>query len=145
MLWSFLSQLVRKVRESLASIDDLQPRIRDIVRGSYEEAVETAFYFAIALAGAALFCSFFIKEKPLNRRRRHTYQQGLLTRLYQQQQTTRHRSVTPTQITARNVKARKVQVEISKHSRSEYHVNEHLVSQEEGKTMMERMNDADKF
>lgn len=61
-------QLVRRVRESLAALDDLPPSIRTIVRGSYEEAIEVAFYFAIALAGLAAVCSFFIKEKTLVRR-----------------------------------------------------------------------------
>ena len=46
-------QLDRKVRESLASIDDHKPQIRDIVRGSCEAVLEAAFYLAIALAGAA--------------------------------------------------------------------------------------------
>ena len=70
-LWVFtlLPQIVRRVRESLSYVDELDPATRAVVRGSYEDAVHVTLWFAAILAGAAAFFSFFIKETPLTRPR----------------------------------------------------------------------------
>jgi hypothetical protein len=62
-------QIVRRVRESLSYVDELDPATRAIVRGSYEDAVHVTLWFAAILAGAAAFFSFFINETPLTRPR----------------------------------------------------------------------------
>ncbi|EPQ50445.1 hypothetical protein GLOTRDRAFT_108627 [Gloeophyllum trabeum ATCC 11539] len=60
-----IDEIARRVRESLAYVDKLQPRIRAIVRQSYDEAVPAAFWFSVATGSAALIATFFIKEKVL--------------------------------------------------------------------------------
>jgi hypothetical protein len=69
---SHFLQIVRRVRESLSYIDELDPVTRTIVRSSYEEALHTSLWFLVILAAASSFFSFFIKETPLVR----TQQQG---------------------------------------------------------------------
>ncbi|KAF7973860.1 hypothetical protein HWV62_14066 [Athelia sp. TMB] len=59
--------IIDHVTESLNYIDTLPVGIRAIVRTSYEEAVHSAMWFAVALAVAAAVFSFFIKETPLAR------------------------------------------------------------------------------
>ncbi|KDQ49637.1 hypothetical protein JAAARDRAFT_200645 [Jaapia argillacea MUCL 33604] len=63
-----IDQIVRRVRESLNYIDELEPNIRSIVRTSYDEALPAAFWFAVVTAGAALVSSWFIAEKALTRK-----------------------------------------------------------------------------
>ncbi|TFK47620.1 MFS general substrate transporter [Heliocybe sulcata] len=60
-----IDEIARRVRESLTYVDELQPRIRAIVRQSYDDALPIAFWFSLVAAGAALTASFFIKEKIL--------------------------------------------------------------------------------
>ncbi|KAF7979488.1 hypothetical protein HWV62_42327 [Athelia sp. TMB] len=59
--------IIEHVTESLNYIDTLPAGIRAIVRTSYEEAVHSAMWFAVALAVATAVSSFFIKETPLVR------------------------------------------------------------------------------
>ena len=61
-------QIARSVRSSLSSIDELDPSIRTIVRGSYEEAIQAAFWLALAFSIAGTISSFFVREKPLRQR-----------------------------------------------------------------------------
>jgi len=58
---------MRRVRESLGYVDQLEPVTRAIVRNSYAEALHVSLWFSVALAAAAVFFSFFIKEKPLTK------------------------------------------------------------------------------
>ncbi len=65
--FSFL-QIIKRVRESLKSIDELSPTLQAAVRGSYDEAIHVTFYFAVAMAACGLLASIFIKEKSLAQR-----------------------------------------------------------------------------
>jgi hypothetical protein len=58
-------QIVRRVRESLTYLEELDPATRDIVRGSYETALQATFWFSVVVSGLCLFSSLWIKEKPL--------------------------------------------------------------------------------
>ncbi|KAH6908827.1 membrane transporter [Coprinopsis sp. MPI-PUGE-AT-0042] len=60
-----VDEIVRRVRESLDYLNELDEVTRGIVRGSYETAIQTALYFAITVGTLALVSSFFIKEAPL--------------------------------------------------------------------------------
>ncbi|KZT20836.1 MFS general substrate transporter [Neolentinus lepideus HHB14362 ss-1] len=60
-----VEEIARRVRESLTYVDELQPRIRAIVRQSYNDAVPAAFWFSLFMTGVALISTFFIKEKIL--------------------------------------------------------------------------------
>ncbi|KAH8115855.1 major facilitator superfamily domain-containing protein [Phellopilus nigrolimitatus] len=64
-----VDDIVERARASLASISSLPPAIQAIVRASYAEAVRTAFLFAFVLACSAFLCSFFVREKPLARKK----------------------------------------------------------------------------
>ncbi|VDB92534.1 unnamed protein product [Peniophora sp. CBMAI 1063] len=61
-----VDEIVRRVRETLAYIDELPADTREIVFASYAGAVETVFTFCTVLAVCAVICSFFIKEKHLD-------------------------------------------------------------------------------
>ncbi|KAI0037156.1 MFS general substrate transporter [Vararia minispora EC-137] len=58
-------EIVRRVREALSYIDELDPASRAIVRSSYGMALQTTFYFALACATCSFISSFFVKEKPI--------------------------------------------------------------------------------
>jgi len=58
-------EIVRRVRESLSYIDELDPATQAIVRGSYAEAVHVTLRFTIGLSVCAVIASAFIKEKSL--------------------------------------------------------------------------------
>jgi hypothetical protein len=68
---SWPPQIVRRVRESLRYVDELDSVTRAIVRSSYEDAIHVMLWFMVALAAAAAFFSFFIKEKSLATPRGH--------------------------------------------------------------------------
>ncbi|KAF8960437.1 member of the major facilitator superfamily [Flammula alnicola] len=63
-----VNEIIRKVRESLKYMDELDPYTQSAVRGSYEEAIHVTFWFSVILAACGLLSSVFIKEKPLARR-----------------------------------------------------------------------------
>ncbi|EJD00158.1 MFS general substrate transporter [Fomitiporia mediterranea MF3/22] len=63
-----VDEIADRARSSLASLASLPPKIQDIVRGSYAEAIRSAFIFSVVLAALALVSSFFIREKPLVRK-----------------------------------------------------------------------------
>ncbi|TFK33386.1 member of the major facilitator superfamily [Crucibulum laeve] len=58
-------EIVRRVRESLSYVDELDPITRAIVRCSYEQAIHVALWFSVIMGFFALLSSLFIKEKPL--------------------------------------------------------------------------------
>ncbi|KAF8157219.1 member of the major facilitator superfamily [Crassisporium funariophilum] len=62
---SDVDEIVRKVRESLHYLDELDPLTRAAVRGSYEEAIHVTLWFSVAMAACGFASSLFIKEKPL--------------------------------------------------------------------------------
>ena len=62
-----VDEIIRLVRESLSSIDALDPSTRVIVRSSYEDAIHATLWFTVGLAGCAAFFSVFIKETTLVR------------------------------------------------------------------------------
>jgi predicted MFS family arabinose efflux permease len=63
-------KIIRKVRESLSYVKELDPPTRIIVRGSYEQAVHATLWFTVALAACAALSSLFIKEVSLLSRSR---------------------------------------------------------------------------
>jgi len=64
-----VDEIVRRVREALSYIDELDPDTRVIVRGAYESSLQTTFWFATAVAGCGVLSSFFIREKALAHKR----------------------------------------------------------------------------
>jgi len=62
-----VEEIIRRVRESLSNIDKLKPSDRAAVISSYSDGVQVALWFTVALAGVAVFCTPFIKEKALAR------------------------------------------------------------------------------
>lgn len=60
-------EIVRRVRQSLEYIKELEPATREIVRFCYRSATSSAFGVAIGLMGCGLLASFYIREKKLNR------------------------------------------------------------------------------
>jgi len=63
-----VAELIRRIRESLDYVDQLDPETQAHVRTSYEGALFVAFCFALALSFLTVICSIFIKEKPLVRK-----------------------------------------------------------------------------
>ncbi|PPQ68736.1 hypothetical protein CVT24_007563 [Panaeolus cyanescens] len=63
-----VDEIIRKVRESLDYLNQLDPERRAIVRSSYNEAIHVTFWFSVGLAACALVSSLFIKEKNLANR-----------------------------------------------------------------------------
>lgn len=69
LLTNFLHwQIIKRVRESLKYIDQLDSTTQAAVRGSYEEAIHVTFCFSVAMAACGLLASVFIKEKSLVQR-----------------------------------------------------------------------------
>ncbi|KAJ3500673.1 hypothetical protein NLJ89_g9689 [Agrocybe chaxingu] len=60
-----VDDIIKKVRESLKYLDELDPYTRAVVRTSYEDAIHVTFWFSVALAACGLVASVFIKEKNL--------------------------------------------------------------------------------
>lgn len=65
MICLFFFKIIRKVRESLTYIGELDPPTQAIVRSSYEDAIHVTLWFSAIMAVFALLSSVFIKEKPL--------------------------------------------------------------------------------
>ncbi|KAJ7663659.1 MFS general substrate transporter [Mycena rosella] len=63
-----IEEIVRRVRESLKYIDELDPATAGVVRSAYERAVLVTMWFSTAMAVCALISASFIREKPLTRR-----------------------------------------------------------------------------
>ncbi len=58
-------QIVKRVRESLAYIGELEPSVRATVIDAYADSVHVTQWFTATLTACALVASFFIKEKQL--------------------------------------------------------------------------------
>jgi hypothetical protein len=65
---SLLKQLVRRIRESLDYVDQLDPATQIIVRASYEKSLLMAFIFTAIFSFLTVACSVFLKEKPIDRK-----------------------------------------------------------------------------
>ncbi|KAJ7738736.1 MFS general substrate transporter [Mycena metata] len=63
-----INEIIRRVRESLTYIDELEPATAALVRAAYEHAVLVTMWFSTIAAGLALFSAAFIKEKPITPR-----------------------------------------------------------------------------
>ncbi|KAL0577780.1 hypothetical protein V5O48_004208 [Marasmius crinis-equi] len=62
-----VNEVVRKVRESLKYLDQLDSDTRTIVKASYESSIHITMWYSLGLAICAFGCSLFIKEKALSR------------------------------------------------------------------------------
>ena len=58
-------QIIKRVRESLDNIGQLEPSVRAKVILAYQDGVQAAFWFTVVLSALTVFTSFYIKEKPL--------------------------------------------------------------------------------
>ncbi|KAJ6500918.1 MFS general substrate transporter [Mycena sanguinolenta] len=63
-----VDEIVRRVRESLTYIDELDSATAAIVRLAYSDAVLVTMWFSTAMAACALVSSAFIREKPITPR-----------------------------------------------------------------------------
>ncbi|KAJ4468864.1 MFS general substrate transporter [Lentinula aciculospora] len=63
-----INEIVRRVRESLDYLNELDHATRTIVLGAYEVAIQKTMWFSFSMGICALVASFFINEVPLNRR-----------------------------------------------------------------------------
>ncbi|KAI1784813.1 MFS general substrate transporter [Ganoderma leucocontextum] len=62
-----VEEIIRRVRESLGYLNQLEPAVRAKVVRSYQDGLQVTFWFTAALSAATLVTSFFVKEKPLSR------------------------------------------------------------------------------
>lgn len=60
-------RIVEGVRQSLEFIEGLEPGVRKVVRGCYQEATNAAFGLSVVLLSCSLVCACFIREKKLSR------------------------------------------------------------------------------
>ncbi|KAI7343838.1 hypothetical protein D0862_14046 [Hortaea werneckii] len=60
-------ELAEKVRQSLETVRDLEPRVRQIVIGAYSKSTDAAFGLQIGLVLGAAISAWFIREKALSR------------------------------------------------------------------------------
>ena len=58
-------QIVKKVRESLEYLEQLEPAVREKVIHAYQDGLQAAFWFTVALSALSVLVSFYVKEKPL--------------------------------------------------------------------------------
>ncbi|KAJ6479889.1 member of the major facilitator superfamily [Mycena vitilis] len=63
-----VEEIIRRVRESLTYIDELDAVTAAIVRVAYEHAVRVTMWFSTVTAVCALFSAAFIREKPITPR-----------------------------------------------------------------------------
>jgi hypothetical protein len=64
-----MKKIIRQVRNSLDTINSLDPATAEIVRASYQKAIQTALLFITAVAACATSSSFYVKEKSLETRK----------------------------------------------------------------------------
>ncbi|KAJ8073999.1 hypothetical protein PM082_012288 [Marasmius tenuissimus] len=62
-----VNEIVRRVRESLQYLDQLDSETRAVVKTSYESSIHATMWYSVGLAVCTFACSLFIKEKPLSR------------------------------------------------------------------------------
>ena len=60
-------QIIRRVRESLGYLDQLEPAVRAEVVWAYQDGLQAAFWFTAVLCAVTTVTAFFVKEKPLAR------------------------------------------------------------------------------
>ncbi|KIJ95956.1 hypothetical protein K443DRAFT_682649 [Laccaria amethystina LaAM-08-1] len=60
-----VDEIIRRVRESLSYLDELDPVTRAMVTTSYDEAIHVTFWFSVIMAACAMISAIFIKEKPI--------------------------------------------------------------------------------
>lgn len=60
-------QIIRRVRESLQYIGELEPAVRAKVVRAYQDGLQAAFWFTVVLTALTVVTAFYIKEKPLAR------------------------------------------------------------------------------
>ncbi|KAF8523955.1 MFS general substrate transporter [Hysterangium stoloniferum] len=63
-----VDQIVRRVRESLEYIHTLDPELRSVVRGSYEQALAIALWVVLVTSLCTFISAIFIREKMLTDR-----------------------------------------------------------------------------
>ncbi|KAJ3893606.1 member of the major facilitator superfamily [Lentinula edodes] len=63
-----INEIVRRVRESLDYLNELDQSTRTIVLGAYEDAIQKTMWFSFSMGVCAFVASLFINEVPLNRR-----------------------------------------------------------------------------
>ncbi|KAF7354015.1 Mfs multidrug transporter [Mycena venus] len=63
-----VDEIIRRVRESLSYIDELDDVTAGIVRVAYEYAVRATMWFSTAIAACALVSAAFTREKPITPR-----------------------------------------------------------------------------
>jgi len=63
-----IAELVRRIRESLDYVDQLDPATQVVVRASYEKSLLMAFIFTAVFSFLTVACSVFLKEKPVDRK-----------------------------------------------------------------------------
>ncbi|KZV76626.1 MFS general substrate transporter [Peniophora sp. CONT] len=59
-----VDEIVRRVREALSYMDELDPHTSSVVRGAYEQSLQRTFDFCIFLSATAFLCSVWVREKP---------------------------------------------------------------------------------
>ncbi|KAI0660206.1 MFS general substrate transporter [Cubamyces menziesii] len=62
---SNVDEIVKKVRESLEYLEQLEPAVREKVIHAYQDGLQAAFWFTVALSALTVLVSFYVKEKPL--------------------------------------------------------------------------------
>ncbi|KAK4552225.1 hypothetical protein LTR86_010579 [Recurvomyces mirabilis] len=60
-------EIAEKVRQSLAFLRQLEPRVRELVTECYANSISAAFGLQIALVAGAAVSAFFIREKALSK------------------------------------------------------------------------------
>ncbi|KAK2467624.1 hypothetical protein APHAL10511_000479 [Amanita phalloides] len=60
-----IQEIVRRVRQSLSYLNELDPVTKAIVVHSYKNAIQVTFLFMVAMGALAALASLFIKEKAL--------------------------------------------------------------------------------
>ncbi|KAI0631489.1 MFS general substrate transporter [Trametes polyzona] len=60
-----VDEIVRRVRESLGYLEQLEPAVREKVVLSYQDGLQAGFWFTVACSATTVLVSFYIKEKPL--------------------------------------------------------------------------------
>ncbi|KAJ6504440.1 member of the major facilitator superfamily [Mycena vulgaris] len=63
-----VDEIIRRVRESLKYIDELDPTTAGVVRSAYASSVLVTMWFSTTMAVCALVSACFIREKPLTPR-----------------------------------------------------------------------------
>ncbi|TBU60299.1 MFS general substrate transporter [Dichomitus squalens] len=62
-----VEEIIKRVRESLGYLDQLEPAVRAKVVHSYRDGLQAAFWYTATLCAVTTVTAFFVKEKPLSR------------------------------------------------------------------------------